>query len=126
MHRRVLSTLAILFSLSWALEMYRSSTHCVMAMANPRTIHSYSIVHLGELCRWLFLFKTMSSEGFWLNSRHMYAWIVGSVVVALYMPIVVRVGCDGVMRVSFNPRCRYSESIVFIVPSMGVRGRESW
>lgn len=79
----------------------RLDIHCAMAMANLG-VPSRRIVHLGELCRWLFLFNTRSPEEFWLRSNYMCAWIVGSVVVALYMPIVAGVGCSDVMEVSFN------------------------
>ena len=71
-------------------------------MADPKTIKSSSIIHLGELCRWLFLFSAIQSEGFWLKSKYMRAWIVGSMLVAIYMPVIVGIGCNGTVRVSFN------------------------
>ena len=125
-HRRALYALTVLFSFSWAFEMYRFNTHCAMVMANSRMIRSYSIVHLGELCRWLFLFNSVSSEGLWLKSKYMHAWIVGSAVIALYMPIVAGIGCNNAMRVSFDPCCRRSGLIALTVPIMDVRGGELW
>jgi len=96
-----------------------------MAMADPRPIFR-SIVHLGELCRWLFLFSGMTCEELWLKSKYMHAWIIGSVVVALYMPVVAGIGCNDMMRVSFNLFCGCGGLIVLIVPSSDVRGGKLW
>ena len=93
-----------------------------MTMANPRTIHSSSIIHLGELFRWLFLFDTMLCEGFWLKSKYMHVWIVGSIMAVLYMPVVAQVGCDDAMRVSFKIYRRHSGLIVLIVSIVDARG----
>jgi len=124
-HRKALCALTILFSYSWAFEMYCFNTRFAMVVANSRAIHFCSIVHLGELCRWLFLFNSMS-EALWLKSKYMHAWVVGSVVVALYMPIVAGIGCKNAMRVSFDPCCRCSGLIVLTVPIMDVRGGRLW
>ena len=68
----------------------------------------------------------MSYEGPLLKRKHMYAWIVGSIMVILYMPIVARIGCDEAMRVGFNLRCRLSGLIVLIVSIVDVRGGKPW
>jgi len=74
----------------------------MMTIANPRTVHPCSIIHLGELFRWNLLFNAMSREGLWLKSIRMHVWIMGSIMVALYMPIVAQIGCDDAMKVSFS------------------------
>lgn len=74
-HQKTLRALMVLINLSWALEI---------------------IIHLGELCRWIFLFNTMLPECLWLRSRYLHAWVLGSVVVGLYMPIVGGVSSDNV------------------------------
>lgn len=95
-HRKMLRALMVLFSLSWALEI---------------------IIHLGELCRWIFLFNTMLSEGLWLRSKYLYAWVSGSVIVGLYMPIVAGISSDDVTR------CKawtfIAGSIGSLVPTLG-------
>lgn len=75
-------------------------------MAHLETIRPFSIIYLGELCRWIFLFNTMVSEGFWLKSKYLYVWIIGSTIVAFYMPIVSGASCDEVKQVSLGFCCR--------------------
>jgi len=101
-HKRVLCALIILLSCSWAFEMYSVGMRGAVAMANFGTIHFRSIVHLGELCRWLFLFNKVSSEEPWLESKYMYIWVVVSAIIALYMPMAAGIGCGSGMRVSFD------------------------
>lgn len=68
----------------------------------------------------------MLSEGLWLKSRYLHVWIVGSVVAALYMPIVAGISCKEVQKVSFSLRCRCHRLIALIVPDVDVRGGKPW
>jgi hypothetical protein len=116
MHKRSLRALIVLFSISWALEMYRFyyiSTCDGDGLSQDDPF--FSIVHLGELCRWIFLFNTMLSEGLWLRSRYLQAWIVGSVIVGLYMPIVAAASCGDMAKVSFGLCCGFRGLIALIV-----------
>lgn len=88
-HQKMLRALMVLINLSWALEI---------------------IIHLGELCRWIFLFNTMLPECLWLRSKYLHAWVLGSVIVGLYMPIVAGVSSDNVTK---------CEAWTFIAGSVG-------
>ncbi|EAU91193.2 hypothetical protein CC1G_06828 [Coprinopsis cinerea okayama7 len=59
--------LMLVFSIAWGLEM---------------------VTHLEELCFWLFLVNSGSSQQNWFNSHYFKTWIVGSVVAIIYMPLV--------------------------------------
>ena len=98
----------------------------MMATADPRTVHSFSIIHLGELFRWNLLFNAMSCEGLWLKNNRMHTWIVGSIMAVLYMPIVAQIGCDNAMRVSFSLCCRCSGLIILTVSIVDARGGKPW
>lgn len=95
-------------------------------MAYLRAVRSFSIIHLGELCRWVFLFNAMLSGGLWLKSRYLCAWITGSIMVAIYMPIVTGISCGEAMKVRFGLSCRRSAFIALIVSGMDVRGGKPW
>ncbi|TEB37614.1 hypothetical protein FA13DRAFT_1726725 [Coprinellus micaceus] len=59
--------LMLLFSIAWGLEM---------------------VTHLEELCFWLFLVNSGSSQQDWFGSYYFKTWGVGSVIAVLYMPLV--------------------------------------
>ncbi|TFK22567.1 hypothetical protein FA15DRAFT_671361 [Coprinopsis marcescibilis] len=59
--------LMLLFSISWGLEM---------------------VTHLEELCFWLFLVNSGSSQQNWFQSLYFKTWVVGSCVAVAYMPLV--------------------------------------
>lgn len=120
MHKRALRVLVILFSLSWAFEMYHIR-YCPCDCDDSSRNHSlFRIIHFSELCHWIFLFNTMLYEGIQLRSNCLHAWIVGSAVVIIYMPIVAGIGSKDVTRVSFGLRCRHRGLIVAIVSSMDI------
>lgn len=68
----------------------------------------------------------MLSEGLWLKSKYLYAWIMGSIVVALYMPIVTGISCDDAKKVGFGLCCRYRKLIALLVSGMDIRGGKPW
>ncbi|GBE80791.1 hypothetical protein SCP_0305110 [Sparassis crispa] len=66
-YQRSIFPLQMLFSIAWSLEM---------------------ITHLEELLFWLFLINANSAQQDWFRSLYFKAWIVGSVIAAVYMPLV--------------------------------------
>lgn len=65
--RSTVFPLMLLFSIGWSLEM---------------------VTHLEELCFWLFLVNSGSSQQNWFQSHYFKTWILGSVVAVIYMPLV--------------------------------------
>ncbi|KAF6759993.1 hypothetical protein DFP72DRAFT_92316 [Ephemerocybe angulata] len=59
--------LNLVFSIAWGLEM---------------------VTHLEELCFWLFLVNSGSSQQDWFSSLYFKTWSAGSIVAVIYMPLV--------------------------------------
>jgi len=66
-HQRTTFPLVLTFSFGWALEM---------------------VTHLEELCFWLFLVNSGSSQRNWFQSFYFKAWLAGSAVAIVYMPLI--------------------------------------
>ncbi|TFK50872.1 hypothetical protein OE88DRAFT_1630947 [Heliocybe sulcata] len=70
----VIFPLYLIFAIAWSLEM---------------------VTHLEELCFWLFLVNSGSTQQDWFRSLYFRAWTVGSIVAVLYMPLVTIFTRDG-------------------------------
>lgn len=126
-HQKMLRPLMVLIGLSWALEMYCFG--CFPArckVTDLKTIRSFSIIHLGELCRWFFLFNTMLSEGLWLRSKYLHAWIFGSVTVGLYISVIAGVSSNNGTKVRFNFHYRCLDLIALKVQGVDLYRRKCW
>ncbi|KAF8191060.1 hypothetical protein K438DRAFT_1831143 [Mycena galopus ATCC 62051] len=64
--RRAIFPLMLTFTFAWSLEM---------------------ITHLEELCFWFFVVKSIEKQD-WFRSRYFRAWIAGSCVAIIYMPLL--------------------------------------
>lgn len=65
--RNSIFPLMLVFSIAWGLEM---------------------VTHLEELCFWLFLVNSGSSQQDWFSSMYFKTWAGGSVIAVIYMPLV--------------------------------------
>ncbi|KAF5320882.1 hypothetical protein D9619_001609 [Psilocybe cf. subviscida] len=90
--------LMLLFSVGWGLEM---------------------VTHLEELCFWLFLVNSGSSQQSWFKSFYFRTWIVGSSLAVAYMPIVT---C--VTKSKLDPL--KSEAFTFLAGSLGSLSLTLW
>ncbi|KAJ2928632.1 hypothetical protein H1R20_g8430, partial [Candolleomyces eurysporus] len=88
--------LMLVFSIAWGLEM---------------------VTHLEELCFWLFLVNSGSSQQDWFRSLYFRTWIVGSVVAVIYMPLVTIFTRDDPLR---------SEAYTFLAGSIGSLSLTLW
>ncbi|KAF9047515.1 hypothetical protein BJ165DRAFT_1466688 [Panaeolus papilionaceus] len=88
--------LMLCFSVGWSLEM---------------------VTHLEELCFWLFLVNSGSSQQNWFQSMYFKTWIVGSTVAVIYMPLVTILTRNDHLR---------SEAFTFLAGSLGSLSLTVW
>ena len=68
------------------------------------------VTHLEELCFWLFLVNSGSSQQNWFQSLYFKTWVIGSVVAVVYMPLVTILTRSDPLR---------SEAFTFLAGSLG-------
>jgi len=55
-----------------------------------------------ELCFWFFVVNAGPKQADWFHSRYFRAWIVGSAVAVLYMPLVTILTRSDPLKVPFH------------------------
>ncbi|KAF8911575.1 hypothetical protein CPB84DRAFT_1912674 [Gymnopilus junonius] len=88
--------LMLLFSIGWGFEM---------------------VTHLEELCFWLFLVNSGSGQQNWFQSLYFKAWIMGSAVAVIYMPLVTIFTRSDPLK---------SEAFTFLAGSLGSLSLTLW
>lgn len=75
------------------------------------------VTHLEELCFWLFLVNSGSSQQNWFQSPYFKTWIVGSAVAVIYMPLVTVLTREDSLK---------NEAFVFLAGSLGSLSLTLW
>jgi len=95
-HRKAILPLYLCLAFAWALEM---------------------VTHLEELCFWFFVVNASPKQADWFHSRYFRAWMVGSAVAVLYMPLVT------ILTRSDPLKC---EAFTFLAGSVGSLSLTLW
>jgi len=75
------------------------------------------VTHLEELCFWLFLVNSGSTQQNWFQSLYFKTWIVGSVIAVTYMPLVTIFTRSDPLK---------SEAFTFLAGSLGSLSLTLW
>lgn len=84
----------MIFAVGWSLEM-----SVLPSCQFPGADHLCSVIHLEELCFWLFLVNSGGSgQQDWFKSPYFKIWIVGSAGALIYMPVVTALTRNDVLH----------------------------
>jgi len=75
------------------------------------------VTHLEELCFWLFLVNSGSSQQDWFSSPYFRTWSVGSIIAVVYMPLVTILTRSDPLK---------SEAYTFLAGSLGSLSLTLW